>query len=223
MTRIIAKEKVAYGQAMTLATTARSADDGKLAGILRHYLAGRKRAAARRTLVAELHGLDDACLADIGLKRWQIPEAADRFGGPKGPSFAWLVGQLSAVLVAGIVGALTRWYDRQKAYSELMALDEHTLRDIGVSRSQIPILVSQMAAAGGPQAAPAAWRLEEELVRPLRQWNRSRAAAKTLNAIDDRMLSDIGMVRGDIDWLSEEMAERSLGHANTNRNRPQAA
>jgi uncharacterized protein YjiS (DUF1127 family) len=221
MTRIIAKEKVAYGQAMTPATTARTAADGKIAGILRGYLAGRKRAAARRSLIAELHGLDDACLADIGLKRWQIPEAADRFGGPKGPSLAWLVGQLVAVLVTPVGRSVARWYDRQKAYSELMALDEHTLRDIGVTRSEIPVLINQMAVVDA-QAAPA-WRLEDELVRPLRQWNRSRAAAKTLAAIDDRMLSDIGMVRGDIDWVSEEMAERSLVHANSNRNHPQAA
>ena len=89
---------------MTPATTARSADDGKLAGVLRRYLAGRKRAAARRSLVAELHGLDDACLADIGLKRWQRPEAADRFGGPKGPSLAWLVGQLLAGIEAAEAG-----------------------------------------------------------------------------------------------------------------------
>jgi uncharacterized protein YjiS (DUF1127 family) len=221
MTRIIAKEKVAYGQAITPATTARTADDGKLAGILSRYLAGRKRAAARHALVAELHGLDDACLADIGLKRWQIPEAAERFGGPKGPSFVWLVGQLLAVLVTPLGRSVARWYDRQKAYSELMALDEHTLRDIGVTRSEIPVLINQMAVVDA-QSAPA-WRLEDELVRPLRQWNRSRAAAKTLAAIDDRMLSDIGMVRGDIDWVSEEMAERSLVHANSNRNRPQAA
>jgi hypothetical protein len=40
--------------------------------------------------------------------------------------------------------------------------------------------------------------------------------------MDDRMLSDIGMVRGDIDWVSEAMAQRSLGTANTNRN-PNAA
>jgi len=72
------------------------------------------------------------------------------------------------------------------------------------------------------RAVPATWTLEDELVRPLRQWNRSRATAKTLNAMDDRMLSDLGMVRGDIDWVSETMARRSVGPANTNQN-PQAA
>jgi uncharacterized protein YjiS (DUF1127 family) len=219
MTRIIEKEKVAYGQAMTPATTTRM-DDG-LAGILRTYLDGRKRAAERRNVVAELNGLDDASLADIGLKRWEIGEAANRFGGPKSPSFAWLVGRLSALTVNRVARALARWYDRQKAYQELMSLDEYTLRDIGISRTEIPALINQMATIDH-RAVPASWTLEDELVRPLRQWNRSRATAKTLNAMDDRMLSDIGMVRGDIDWVSETMARRSVGAANTNQN-PQAA
>ena len=220
MTRIIEKEKVAYGQAMTPATTTRM-DDGRLAGILRTYLDGRKRAAERRNLVAELNALDDASLADIGLKRWEISEAADRFSGPKGASLGWLVGRLGALAVSRAARAVSRWYDRQKAYQELMSLDEHTLRDIGISRTEIPALINQMATVDY-RAAPASWTLEDELVRPLRQWNRSRAAAKTLNAMDDRMLSDIGMVRGDIDWVSEAMARRSVGAANTNQN-PQAA
>src|SRR6266404_8217561 len=57
MTRIIEKEKVAYGRAMKPATTTRMADDGRLAAILRTYLAGWRRAAARRKLVAELQNL----------------------------------------------------------------------------------------------------------------------------------------------------------------------
>ena len=220
MTRIIEKEKVAYGQAMTPATTTRM-DEGRLVAILRTYLDGRKRAAERRNLVAELNGLDDASLADIGLKRWEIGEAADRFSGPKGPSFLWLAGRLTALAVDRAARAVSRWYDRQKAYQELMSLDEHTLRDIGISRTEIPALINQMATVDH-RAVPASWTLEDELVRPLRQWNRSRATAKTLNAMDDRMLSDIGMVRGDIDWVSETMARRSVGAANTNQN-PQAA
>jgi uncharacterized protein YjiS (DUF1127 family) len=221
MTRIIEKKKVAYGRAMTPATTTRMADDGRLAAILRTYLAGWRRAAARRKLVAELQNLDDAGLADIGLKRWEIADAAVRFGGPKGASLAWLIGRLGALLIDRAGGALVRWYDRQKAYRELMSLDDNTLRDIGISRAEIPVLINQIAAADH-QATPAAWSLEDELVRPLRQWNRSRATARTLSAMDDRMLSDIGMVRGDIDWVSEAMAQRSLAPANANRN-PHAA
>ena len=221
MTRIIEKEKVAYGQAMTPAATTRTAEDGRLTTILRADLDGRKRNAVRRQLIAELEALDEASLADIGLKRWQIAEAADRFGGPKGPSLAWLAVRLGGLVLAGVVRTLSRWYQRQKAYQQLMTLDEHTLRDIGISRTEIPALIAQMAAADH-RAGPAAWTLEDELIRPLRQWNRSRATARTLNAMDDRMLSDIGMVRGDIDWVSEAMAQRSLGAANANHS-PKAA
>ncbi len=155
------------------------------------------------------------------MKRWEIGEAANRFGGPKGPSFAWLVGRLTALTVNRAARALARWYDRQKAYQELMSLDEHTLRDIGISRTEIPALINQMATVD-QRVTPLTWTLEDELVRPLRQWNRSRATAKTLNAMDDRMLSDMGMVRGDIDWVSETMARRSVGAANANQN-PRAA
>ena len=216
MTRIIEKEKVAYGRAMTPATTTRMADGGRLADILRTYLAGRKRAAERRKLVVELQDPDDACLADIGLKRWEIGAAAERFGGAPSPSIAWLAGRLGALAFGRIGGTVVRWYERQKAYRELMSLNDYTLRDIGISRAEIPALVNQMAGADHAPM-PASWTLEDELVRPLRQWNRSRAAAKTLNAMDDRMLSDIGLVRGDIDWVSEAMAKRSLAVANANR------
>src|SRR5262249_8290372 len=161
--------------------------------------------AERRALVAELSALDDASLADIGLKRWEIAEAADRFSGPKGRSFGWLVGRLSALALARAARSVSRWDNRQKAYQELMSLDENRLRDIGISRTEIPALISQMA-TGDHRVMPQSWTIEDELVRPFRQWNRSRATAKTLNAMDDRMLSDIGMVRGDIDWVSETMA-----------------
>ena len=50
----------------------------------------------------------------------------------------------------------------------------------------------------------------------LRQWARRRAAAKDLHGLDNRTLNDIGMVRGDIDWVAEELAFRSLRPANTN-------
>ena len=53
------------------------------------------------------------------------------------------------------------------------------------------------------------------MVQLIRYWNRSRAAARTLRSLDDRTLDDIGFVRGDIDWVSEELASRSVhgGHA----------
>jgi uncharacterized protein YjiS (DUF1127 family) len=43
---------------------------------------------------------------------------------------------------------------RERAFAELMALDDHSLADIGVHRSQIRALVEGGPAAGGAAAAP---------------------------------------------------------------------
>ena len=37
--------------------------------------------------------------------------------------------------------AFKRWQQRQRAYDELMALDDRALADIGIHRSQIPAIV----------------------------------------------------------------------------------
>jgi uncharacterized protein YjiS (DUF1127 family) len=44
-------------------------------------------------------------------------------------------------LLAAARNALSQWRRRERSYSELMALDDRSLADIGVSRSQIPALV----------------------------------------------------------------------------------
>ncbi len=38
----------------------------------------------------------------------------------------------------------------------------------------------------------------KNIFQTIRQWQRGNATAKTLNRLDDRMLADIGMARGDI-------------------------
>lgn len=44
-------------------------------------------------------------------------------------------------LVKGIVSALRTWHERRSAIHELRALDDDTLKDIGLHRSQIPSVV----------------------------------------------------------------------------------
>jgi uncharacterized protein YjiS (DUF1127 family) len=39
--------------------------------------------------------------------------------------------------------AIARWRQRQRAYGELMALDDRSLADIGIHRSQIPAIVEE--------------------------------------------------------------------------------
>ena len=43
--------------------------------------------------------------------------------------------------------AIARWRQRQRAYGELMALDDRSLADIGIHRSQIPAIVEEYYAA----------------------------------------------------------------------------
>jgi uncharacterized protein YjiS (DUF1127 family) len=49
--------------------------------------------------------------------------------------------------------AIARWRQRQRAYGELMALDDRSLADIGIHRSQIPAIVEE-AFATGRRAVP---------------------------------------------------------------------
>ena len=59
---------------------------------------------------------------------------------------------------------------------------------------------------------------------PLKQWNLWRTAHKQLSQLDNRMLNDIGLVRGDIDGIADELAARSVAKAaNANIAAPRAA
>ena len=53
--------------------------------------------------------------------------------------------------------AFARWREQQRAYAELIALDDRSLADIGIHRSQIPAMVEAMyqSAHADPVKAPA--------------------------------------------------------------------
>ena len=56
--------------------------------------------------------------------------------------------------------AFAEWRRRQRTYAELMALDDRSLADIGIDRSQIPALVAgigEKRAVGEPQPGPSEW------------------------------------------------------------------
>jgi uncharacterized protein YjiS (DUF1127 family) len=44
--------------------------------------------------------------------------------------------------------AIARWRQRQRAYGELMSLDDRSLADIGIRRSEIPAIVEGFYDAG---------------------------------------------------------------------------
>jgi uncharacterized protein YjiS (DUF1127 family) len=160
-----------------------------------------QRAARGAAVRRELGVLDARTLADIGVESWEIEAIAAEVAG---------IGRESVPTTGRILAELLwrrprAWAAKRKAYGELMALDDRLLSDIGVARGDIGRVVY-----GAAQAEPIAPEAEDDIVDIIRQWNRSRAAAKVLKSLDDRTLADIGFVRGDIDWVSAELANRSV-------------
>jgi uncharacterized protein YjiS (DUF1127 family) len=212
MTRLSDNEKVVLAQAKTQAAVTRNDKIDSVADAFKAVAKAAVRPIRRALIARQLQKLDDRLLADIGLQRWQIEVVADNAVGGSRESFPAAVVQLVSLLGKGF----RLWREKRIAYRELMALDERMLRDIGLNRGDIPAVV-----AGINRTAEATDSTDP--LDALRRWNRSRSAAKTLNALDSRMLNDMGFVRGDIDWVAEELAVRSLTPANGNKSAPRAA
>lgn len=182
---------------------------------LETFRASRRRAAEKQAIIDQLSAMDERMLSDIGIARGQIGEVATTS-----------VGETTglALAIAGFVAdvalrPLMAMYRRHAANLELSRLDDHLLQDIGLTRAEIPALLNGGATAISKTRAEAT----VDIARPVRQWNRSRVTAKTLHRLDNRMLSDIGYVRGDIDNVADELAARSLAAANRNDFQPRAA
>jgi uncharacterized protein YjiS (DUF1127 family) len=58
------------------------------------------------------------------------------------------VGNLAHTLATALAG----WRQRQRAYAELFALDDRSLADIGITRSEIPYVLSHATAERNPRA-----------------------------------------------------------------------
>ena len=97
-----------------------------------------------RKIVDELMRLDDQVLDDIGLDRWDIRAYAQSRAAAR-----WPAGNSFRTALVGVVSAanqaLKRGRERRKAMRDLMSLDDQALKDIGLSRSQIPWAVDQIA------------------------------------------------------------------------------
>lgn len=169
----------------------------------------------RAKIARDLRMLDQRMLSDIGLSPSDIDRIAVESVCGKGE---WIVLSLMAYAARKIAN----WAHKRAAYRSLMALDDRMLADIGLSRSDVPQVVRAMR---GPLATPAVdGSFETEVVMPLKQWNLWRVAHKQLNQLDNRMLGDIGFVRGDIDWVADELAARAVTRtANANSAASRAA
>jgi uncharacterized protein YjiS (DUF1127 family) len=180
---------------------------GRLVGAVRRRI---EHNARRRGVARELGMLSERMLEDLGLSRADVAGKASEAAQHRFPVTGSLAGDLVAFLRAGIVRPIQGWLMRREAERDLRSLDDRLLEDIGIARSDIAVVVRSM------QATDEAVEGGFDVVRPIRVWNRSRLAFKQLAAYDDRMLDDMGMVRGDIDWVTEALANRSVS-ANGNR------
>lgn len=205
MTRLAEIEKVTLNRAKIEGAVGQALETQTVRDAFGALVEAMQRPLRHRAIVRRLERLDDRMLEDIGLQRWEIDAVAQSVTAHKAPSVAVALVDLVAAAAKRIVA----WQELRAAERELRRLDDRMLRDIGISRADIPHI-----AAGRPVSAKG--EEANDALDALRRWARSRAAAKELNALDSRTLNDIGMVRGDIDWVAEELALRSLHSANTN-------
>ena len=58
-------------------------------------------------------------------------------------------------VIGNLLHGLADWRRRQRAYAELATLDDRSLADIGISRSEIPYVLSHAAEHRAEIGAPA--------------------------------------------------------------------
>jgi uncharacterized protein YjiS (DUF1127 family) len=209
MYRTIGNEKVVLGRATMPEATARKPGFGALAVFARQVINSVRHTLERNAIARELAALNDHELADIGITRGDIPAvAAQSVTVPGGRN---LVAAFGDMLHDLLIAPVALWNKRRVAFSVLNALDSRMLADIGISRAEISDVVKGLHKSVSYPA------VSLDLVAPITAWNRARQTANQLYRLEDRMLQDIGVVRGDIDWLASEVAHKA---AAANRNMP---
>ena len=92
-----------------------------------------------------------------------------------------------------VIAPLRQRIERRRAIAQLRALDDRVLRDIGIERGQIAMVIE-----GITMGTPRPPRPEAGPFAALRRWNHRRRTIGALTALDDRLLDDIGLVRANI-------------------------
>jgi uncharacterized protein YjiS (DUF1127 family) len=179
----------------------------------------------RRT-IAELNQLSDRMLADIGLTRSQIVEVAILLSAPADGTR-----RKSKLAQQSIYVRLRLAQQRRKTIRELEQLPDRILADIGISRGRIPAAVDEImekrnasvatSIAGGSPVHGLLAHLEGA-VRPLRQWQLSRLAAGQIARLGSATLTDLGYVKGDVDWVPEVLASRKIANTSQPQHRSEA-
>ena len=95
---------------------------------------------------------------------------------------------------------------RRRAISELRRLDDHLLSDIGLERGQVESYVEELS----PEVfAPS--RSAPTPTKGIGHWLERRRSIRELEALDDRQLADIGLLRREIpEAVEQAMARKAL-------------
>ncbi len=101
-----------------------------------------------------------------------------------------------------VVLPLRQRIQTRRAMAELHRLNDRALGDIGIERGQIETVVRTMR----PEA-PHNPRPEVGPIAAIRRWFERRRTIKTLSALDDRLLEDIGLVRAHIPEFVRDLDE----------------
>ncbi|MDY0871299.1 DUF1127 domain-containing protein [Dongia rigui] len=218
MNRIVINQNVASSQALSASAT-KEIGLAAFARFGRAISSAVRRTYARIQLENELYALDDRSLNDIGVGRGSIPALA-REALPAGDES--LFAEFSRLVVNGVLRPAIDWNRRRKARATLEALDDRLLADIGLARFEIEAHVARLSGAINGALPATVQAMEEDVTAPLKAWSAARATAKELSRLTDRQLMDIGVIRGDIDELAGNLAERGLA-ANSNALAPKAA
>ncbi len=92
-----------------------------------------------------------------------------------------------------VVLPLRQRIERRRAIAQLRALDDRALRDIGIERGQIAMVVEGVETETPRPPRPAVGPFAA-----LRHWRFRRRTINTLTSLDDRLLADIGLARWQI-------------------------
>jgi len=122
------------------------------------------------------------------------------------------IGRFVKRLATGVATARTR----RRVLDQLHRLDDRMLRDIGLERTTLAEAVDATLERRAPS-----WALESfsitglgralvaPIVRPIVRWHRHATTLGELEQLDDHLLADIGVNRGDLRYAPGSVIERA--------------
>ena len=162
-----------------------------------------RRQSSRTTWIPELAtptGAFGQCLQRTDTPR----RSSGTLAGVKRPSPG--AGGLLIALARSVAPSVVRAVLRRRTAQALRQLDAHLLADIGIERGEIDAVAAKAAEATTPVvAAVPARRVHVELLAALREGWRRQAAIRSLQGLPNWVLADIGIERGRIPNVVDDL------------------